>query len=71
MGEARRRKQAGTARAPKASGRDLIAMIYEGLALEPDDSTITGITLFPVGGGEPVCIDAATAKRRSGGKTDA
>lgn len=70
MGEARRRKLDGMY--PKRAGGEwsaedrasVIALLHEGLALEPEDSTISGITVFPAGGGEPVYIDAATAKRQ-------
>jgi hypothetical protein len=70
MGEARRRKLAGTDWTPEARA-DFIAMLYEGLAQEPNDSTISGITFFPAGQGEPVYISAGDAKRRMGRKPDA
>lgn len=69
MGEARRRKRAGTY--PAQERADLLALLFEAMAQEPADSDISGITYFPAGQGEPVFISAADAKRRPGRKPDA
>lgn len=45
MGEARRRKLAGTY--PAQERADFLAALHEMLAQEPDGSTVSGVTYFP------------------------
>jgi hypothetical protein len=70
MGEARRRKLAGTY-LPRTQGNRLsrdetIALVFETLA-NGDDPTVSGVTVIPADGSEPVYVSAVDAKAWPGG----
>jgi hypothetical protein len=69
MGEARRRRLAGTYPAqpqPQPLSRaDAITWAWEVLAATEDD-TVSGVTLFPADGSDPVYLSADDAKRPPG-----
>jgi hypothetical protein len=72
MGEAARRKRAGTiypTREQEQERAELIALLFEAMAQAGSD--VSGITFLPRGGGEPIFLSAADAKRRPGRKPDA
>jgi hypothetical protein len=68
MGEARRRKLAGSyppqaVPMPAAKRNSMIGMLYAGLAVD-DDPTLTGATLFLPNGSAPLYVSKAEAKKR-------
>jgi hypothetical protein len=67
MGEARRRKLAGIypARSQPLSRADAITWAWDVLAATEDD-TVSGVTIFPADGSEPVYLSADDAKRPPG-----
>lgn len=65
MGEARRRKLAGgsgTRPAPGPSTAELVEMLYDAL-MHSADPTLSGFTLFPADGSEPIYVSRAQAVR--------
>jgi hypothetical protein len=67
MGEARRRKLTGAypARTQSLSRADAITWAWDVLAATEDD-TVSGVTIFPADGSEPVYLSADDAKRPPG-----
>jgi hypothetical protein len=67
MGEARRRRLAGTYPQPTEpfSRADAITWAWSVLAATEDD-TVSGVTIFLADGSEPVYLSAADAKRPPG-----
>jgi hypothetical protein len=67
MDEARRRKLAGTypTQPQPLSRADAIAWAWDALAASEDD-TVSGVTIFPADGSEPVYLSADAAQRPPG-----
>jgi hypothetical protein len=67
MGEARRRKLAGTypAQSQPLSRANAITWAMEVLAATEDD-TVSGVTIFPADGSEPVYLSGEAARRPPG-----
>jgi hypothetical protein len=67
VGEARRRRLAGTypARSQPLSRADVITWAWDALAASKDD-TVSGVTIFPADGSDPVYLDVADTKRPPG-----
>jgi hypothetical protein len=67
MGEGRRRKLVGVCvqQAQPLSRAAAIAWAMEVLAATEDD-TVSGVTIFPADGSDPVYLDVADAKRPPG-----
>jgi hypothetical protein len=69
MGEARRRKLAGICKPPPQplSRADAIAWAW-GILVAAEGGSVSGITILPADGSEPVYLSADDAKRTPGRK---